>query len=200
MARPRTHSDEKILATVRQLLLEGGHRAVTTAAVSDRSGAPIGSVYHRFPSRDAMVAELWIRTIGHFHSFLLNAASDAPPGMDRALAVAAATIDYASKHPDNARLLAMANRAELRADPNLPSDTRSALEVLNRPVEQLSMQLAQELYGADPDRSALDRVGLAAFGVPYTVVRQRLQQDLDPSDLQPLVAKTVRAILEPEDR
>ncbi len=63
--------------------MEAGPRGVTTAAVSVRSGAPTGSLYHRFGSRAAMVAELWVRTIRRFHAFLFEATSDVEPGLPR---------------------------------------------------------------------------------------------------------------------
>ena len=170
MARRRAYSDEQILAAVRDLLLAEGPRGVTTTAVSARSGAPVGSLYHRFPSRSAMVAQLWIRTIRDFHRFLLAAAEGAEPGLDRALTVAAATIDFAEQHPEDARLLAMASREELRSSDGLTADLVEALDDLNAPAEALAAQLARELYGRAA-RPQVERVVFAVFGIPYTAVR-----------------------------
>ena len=197
MARRRTYSDEQILSAVRDLLLAEGPRGVTTAAVSARSGAPVGSLYHRFPSRAAMVAELWVRTIREFHRFLLAAAESAEPGMDRALAVASATIDFATEQPEDARLLAMASREELRSSEGLTPDLVVALDHLNEPAEALAAQLARELYGRAA-RPAVERVVFAVFGIPYTAVRHRRPPDRDLTAMRTLVRAATQAALEAE--
>src|SRR5215218_4916661 len=131
----RTHSEEAILAAVRDLLLEAGPRGVTTAAVSVRSGAPTGSLYHRFGSRAAMVAELWVRTIRRFHAFVFEATSSVAPGLPRALALGQAVVSFAAEHPEDARLLLIASREELAKDSDLPSGLTEELATLNQPVE-----------------------------------------------------------------
>ena len=196
MARRRAYSDEQILSAVRDLLLADGPRGVTTAAVSARSGAPVGSLYHRFRSRSAMVAELWVRTIREFHQFLLNTAEEAEPGMERALAVALATIDFAEQRPEDARLLAMASREELRSSEGLTPELVEALDHLNEPAEGLAVQLAREVFGR-ATRSNVERVVFAVYGIPYTAVRhRRVGQDLGP--MRELVRVASRAALEAE--
>ena len=194
MARRRAYSDEQILAAVRDLLLAEGPRGVTTAAVSARSGAPIGSLYHRFPSRSAMVAQLWVRTIREFHRYLLAAADGAEPGLDRALTVAMATIDFAAQRPEDARLLAMASREELRSSEGLTPDLVEELDHLNEPAEALAARLARELYGR-AGRPQVQRVVFAVYGIPYTAVRHhRPGRDLGP--MRVLVRAASRAALE----
>ncbi|MFC7546482.1 TetR/AcrR family transcriptional regulator [Plantactinospora sp. GCM10030261] len=190
----RTHSDEQILAAVRDLLLAHGPRGVTTAAISQRSGAPTGSLYHRFGSRSVMVAELWIRTIRRFHADLFEATSAAEPGLPRALAAALAVVDFATQHPEDARLLLVASRADLDADASLPAELAEALRTLNDPVTALLKQVTTELYGS-VTRDGVDRVTIGTISLPYTVVRHRLLQDGDPADLRHLVETAARAVL-----
>src|SRR3954451_22817315 len=40
-----------------------GPCAATIAAVTERLRAPTGSFYHRFPSRDALLGELWLKAV-----------------------------------------------------------------------------------------------------------------------------------------
>lgn len=192
--RRRRHSDEEILAAVRELLLEGGPRHVTTAAVSARSGAPTGSLYHRFGSRSVMIAELWVRTIRRFHAFVFAATDAAEPGLPRALALARSVIDFSARFPADARLLLVASREELGRDPELPAELVEELRTLNAPVGELARQLCRELYGR-VSPAGVERVLLAVVGLPYTAVRGRLLQDRDPSGLWPLVEQAARAIL-----
>ena len=49
---------EDILDTAADLLREMGSDALTTGAIAERAGIPIGSVYHYFPSKEAVLAEL----------------------------------------------------------------------------------------------------------------------------------------------
>lgn len=190
----RFHSEEQILLAVRDLLLEHGSRGVTTAAVSERSGAPTGSLYHRFGSRSVMVAEMWVRTIRSFHAELLRATAAAEPGVERAVAVAGAIVDFASRRPQDARLLLVASREELLADRSLPAALAESVRTLNAPVEALARQVTREIYGRVTPR-ALERVVIAVEGVPYTVVRRRLLHSSDPGPLWPLVERAARAIL-----
>lgn len=195
MPRPRTHTDEQILSAVRDLLLAHGSRGVTTAAVSERSGAPTGSLYHRFGSRAAMVAEMWVRTIRDFQDQLLEVSAAASPGMDRALAIAGEIVDYSSRHPEDARLMLIASREELRDDPTIPQELQDTLARLNEPVEALVKQLVRELYGRLSPAGA-DRVTIGVIGIPYTGVRHALLTGSDPQRIRSLVIKAARATLE----
>jgi AcrR family transcriptional regulator len=194
MPRQRMHTDEQILSAVRDLLLAHGPRGVTTAAVSERSGAPTGSLYHRFGSRAAMVAEMWVRTIREFHSELFKVSAAAEPGMDRALALAGAIVDYSSRNPQSARLMLVASREELENDPTISSDLRTSLATLNDPVNELVVQLAEELYGR-ASLNGVDRVTIGVIGIAYTAVRRMLLSDRDPIEIKPLVLTAARATL-----
>ncbi len=47
--------------------------------VAERVGAPTGSIYHRFPSRDALFGSLLARSIRRFHQGLIVAAEIEDP-------------------------------------------------------------------------------------------------------------------------
>jgi AcrR family transcriptional regulator len=167
---------------------------VTTAAVSERSGAPTGSLYHRFGSRSAMVAELWVRTVRQFQDELLSAAEAAQPGLERALTVAGAIMDFSSRRAEDARLMLLASREELSDDPTIPADLAAALRTLDDPTDELAKQLVRELYGR-LSPVGLDKVVIAVYGLPYAAVRRCLLQGKDPVRLKPLVQHAARAVL-----
>jgi AcrR family transcriptional regulator len=56
-ARAR-HRVERILDATVGLLKEHSVEDLTTAAIAERAGVPIGSVYHYFPSKEAILVEL----------------------------------------------------------------------------------------------------------------------------------------------
>jgi hypothetical protein len=141
-----------------------------------------------------MVAELWVRTVRRFHAELFAAAGHAQPGVDRAIAAAGAIVDFASRNPEDARLMLVASREELKADEALPAELAESLRTLNDPVEAFVRQLSQELYGR-VSADGIDRVSIGVINLPYTAVRRRLLQGRDPGRLKPLVEQATRALL-----
>src|SRR5258706_13629002 len=61
MARP-SFGHAAFLTAARDIAAQNGPAAVTVSSVTERLGAPSGSFYYRFPSRDILLAELWLAT------------------------------------------------------------------------------------------------------------------------------------------
>ena len=160
-----------MLDAARDLLLEDGSRSATIEAIADASGAPTGSIYHRFGSRDELIAKLWIRAVHRSQaSFLAALERDGP--REAALAAALSIVDFCEDHPADAQLLVGFRREDLiSAIPEGP--LADELAVLNRPVERALVQLARRLYGRR-SRAALDRTLLAVFDLPYGAARRHL--------------------------
>ena len=103
MPRPQLHPTDTMLDATRDLLLEDASRA-TIEAIAHASGAPTGSIYHRFGSRDELVARLWIRAVHRSQaSFLVALERD--DAREAALAAAMSILDFCEEHPADARLL-----------------------------------------------------------------------------------------------
>ena len=66
MPRPAKFTEDQILDSALRLVAEGGPGAATIAGIAGLLGAPVGSIYHRFRSRDLLLARFWIRTIKDF--------------------------------------------------------------------------------------------------------------------------------------
>src|ERR1700760_3419973 len=96
MAPPRKHETDVILDATRELVLAGGPRAVSVAAIAKASGAPAGTLYHRFSNRDGVVTAAWLRALGRFQARALAAGTD-PAGdpVQAAVAMAVAAIGFA---------------------------------------------------------------------------------------------------------
>jgi AcrR family transcriptional regulator len=83
MGRPHfEHAD--FLDAARTLATEHGPAGVTVGSVTQHLGAPIGSFYHRFASRDVLLAELWLTTVLAFQEEFV-AAIEAGDGLAAAL-------------------------------------------------------------------------------------------------------------------
>src|SRR5580658_7182114 len=88
------------------LLSEGGPTAVTMAAIARRSGAPTGSIYHRFPSRSAVVAAAWLRALTVFAGEIEAVLATGRPA-------AGALVAWSRAHPREARALFLNEPASL---------------------------------------------------------------------------------------
>ena len=171
MARPQLHPTDTMLDAARDLLLEDGSSSATIEAIASSSGAPTGSIYHRFGSRDELIARLWMRAVYRSQASWVAALERHDP-KEAALAAATSIIDFCEEHPADAQLLVSFRREDLiRSAPEGP--LADELAELNRPVERAVVDLARRLYGRRT-RAALDRTLLAVFDLPYGAARRYL--------------------------
>jgi AcrR family transcriptional regulator len=183
MAPPRKHDTHRILDAARELALRDGPRAVSVAAIARQSGAPAGTLYHRFGSRDGVLAAAWQRALERFHERWL-AAAQAPEPVEAGVAMAVSVVTFAREHPEDARLLLTLRRRDLL-------DAEGDASELNLPVAEQIARLAQELYGAAGERER-ERVMRALVDLPYAAVRRHRRL---PSWLEADVATAARTLL-----
>jgi AcrR family transcriptional regulator len=190
--RPQVHPTDTMLDAARDLLLEGSRNA-TMEAIADASGAPTGSIYHRFGSRDELIARLWIRAVYRSQASFVAALERDDP-REAALAAAMSIIDFCDEHPADARLLVAFRREDLVK--TIPEGSLAEeLAVLNRPVERAVAALARRLYGR-ATRAALDRTLLAVFDLPYGAVRRYLISGAPlPNALRADLSRAVAAVI-----
>lgn len=191
MAPPRKHETDVILDATRALVLSHGPRAASVAAIAKASGAPAGTLYHRFGNRDGVVTAAWLRALERFQSRALAAAGDTP--VDTATAMAVAAISFARELPDDARLLLTTRPDDLR-DGEPDAAFRQTLAAMNAPLIERVRELAERLYGSSDPR-ALDAVNRAVADLPYAVVRRHARDDPMPDWLEADVARSARAML-----
>lgn len=194
MPRPQLHPTDAMLDAARDLLLEDGAHSATVEAIASASGAPTGSIYHRFGSRDELIARLWMRAVYRSQASFV-AALEANDPKEAALAAAMSIVDFCEEHPADARLLVSFRREDLiRSAPEGP--LANELAELNRPVERAVVDLARRLYGTR-SRATLDRVLMAVFDLPYGAVRRYLISGARlPAGLKADLTRAVSAVLE----
>ena len=196
MAPPRKHETDVILDATRALVLAHGPRAASVAAIAKASGAPAGTLYHRFGNRDGVVTAAWLRALERFQSRALAAAADTPidTALETATAMAVAAIGFARELPDDARLLLTIRPNDLR-DGQPDAAFRQTLAAMNAPLIERVRELAAQLYGSSDPR-ALDAVNRAVADLPYAVVRRHAREDPMPDWLESDVAAAARALLQ----
>jgi AcrR family transcriptional regulator len=194
MGRRELHSAQEILDGARTVLL--ADTPATIAEIAAASGAPTGSIYHRFESRDALLAETWIRASAGFQRRFIAAIDSADGPINGAVAAGLSVFDFANDQCDDARLLASLRREQVIRSP-LPPQLTSRLDKLDEPVESAITQLAHDLYGTS-SREHRRRVVLAIIDIPHGAIRQFLiAGTLPPQNLRPLVEHAIRAVLNP---
>ncbi len=190
MGRPALHDTETLLDVALTIAAERSPTSVTIAAVSAASGAPSGSLYHRFDDRAALLGQLWLRTTGAFQEAFLDALGSTV-GIDGCVTAAAFVIRWCDDHPAEARLLLRGPEDFAAAD--WPPAIRRRATADRRALTKALQARATEL--GEP---TLDRVLLATIDLPLAVVRRHLQASTKaklPDGAGALVEQTARAVL-----
>lgn len=194
MAPPRKHETDVILDAARALVLDGGPRAASVAAIAQSSGAPAGTLYHRFGNRDGILAAAWLRALERFQARAMAAGTNAADPMESAVAMAVAAISFTRELPEDARLLLTMRPGDL-LDGEPDAAFSETLAAMNAPLIQRVRGLARELFGSGSARS-VDAVARAVADLPYAVVRRHAHDDPMPRWLEADVAAAARAMLE----
>ena len=182
-------SQMDFLTAAQAIVAAEGPAAVTIASISARLGAPTGSFYHRFASRNVVLGELWLRTVLDFREGI-SAALDAGDGLQAALHTPA----WVRAHPDNARLLLMYDRKDF-VQGEWPEELRERVAEMTQRMEAGSLRQARVIFGDD----GREEVRLAQFlisEVPVAAVRQHLVRGEQPPLLvDRLIRTTYRAVV-----
>jgi AcrR family transcriptional regulator len=94
---------DRILEAARELLAERGYAAVTVRELAERCGVSVPTLYNRFESKDALIAEA---VQDHFQTLLRAASSgDEAPGQARLLAIVGRCVEEVTRLSDYHRAL-----------------------------------------------------------------------------------------------
>ncbi|MCF2531256.1 TetR/AcrR family transcriptional regulator [Yinghuangia soli] len=171
MARPPLFDTTQLLDAAVRLAAASGPGGVTMSAVAKEVGAPSGSVYHRFPGRNALLAEVWLRTVESFQEAYLAALGSSPDPVRRAAAAVREVVVWSRANPGEAALLLHGpgafNQAEWPAQYGIRADRGE------RVVRRALGELMQELDVRGPD--AVDRITLIMVELPLSVMRPYLR-------------------------
>jgi len=204
---------DRILVAARELLAERGYAAVTVRELADRCGVSVPTLYNRFGSKDALLAEA-VRD--HFGSVLETARSvEEAPGQARLLALVGRCVEEVTRLSAYHRaLLAAFTRApetgplHLSLAGDLVAAISAELEAMARRrqlarwarIDQLAAQITTACIsaamawaaGGVPDARlrafAEQAVGLMLLGVARGAAREALEARL---------GETQKALAEP---
>ncbi|WP_180968964.1 TetR/AcrR family transcriptional regulator [Microbacterium aurantiacum] len=190
MPRPSRFTTDDVLDAALQSIAEKG-RDVTISMIADHLGGPVGSIYHRFESRDEILVRLWLRCVRRFQAAFISAAEDNDDPFEALLACAVSIPRFCAEHPAEAVGLTLYRQERLLA--TLPSGAlRDEVAGMNIDVMELMTTLARRQY---PDaRDAVERVDLAIRVIPYGIVRGLLGGPI-PALIEPAVIAAAKAVL-----
>ena len=172
MPRPQRHPVDKILDVSRDLVLEGGARSVTVDRIVAISGAPKGSVYHRFSSVNDLLATMWLRGVRRSQARFLEPLEAVADPLMSAVTAGLAIHDFAKENPADARLLAALRREDLVADIGDPALV-AELQKVNDQLRTAVSSLARRLYGRST-RDAVERTTCGVIDLPQGAIRRHL--------------------------
>jgi AcrR family transcriptional regulator len=188
MARP-SFEHAAFIAAARDLAAQAGPTAVTVSSVTEQLGAPSGSFYYRFPSRDVLLAELWLATALAFQEGFV-AAIKAGDGLTAALH----TPIWVRAHLDDARVFLLHHRDDF-VHGSWPEALKIGAKQQARRIDACYSRFARTtLGGVDADRIRLARFVLA--DVPKAAVSSHLRRrELPPPIVDKMITVTYRAIV-----
>jgi AcrR family transcriptional regulator len=158
-------------------------------SVAARLGAPKGSFYHRFASRDALLGELWLETVLAYQQGFV-AAIEAGDG----LAAALHTPAWARRHLDDARLLLLHSRHDFVQGDWPPALKRGVADQAAR-FEGCLKTFARQAFGR-AGAAELRRAVFVLGEVPIAAVRGHLERNEPPPPLvDELIATTFRSVV-----
>src|SRR5215475_2862820 len=178
------------LAAARALACEWGPSAVTVDSVTQRLKAPKGSFYHRFASRDALLGELWLKTIFAYQEGFVRAIK-AGDG----LAAALHTPAWARLHLDDARLLLLYSRHDF-VQVDWPKTLERGVRDQAQRFEGCVASFARGAFGrAGP--APLRRAAFVLAEVPIAAVKPHLRdREPPPTLVDELITATYHAIVQ----
>ncbi|MCP5069714.1 MAG: TetR/AcrR family transcriptional regulator [bacterium] len=195
MGRPVKFNETAILDAALEEGQHLGFERLSASRVAKRLGAPSGSLYHRYRSRDTLVGALWLRTVERFQGGYLEVLCGEGTASSRARAAAQYALDWVRAHPAEAQLLLRYRREDLLKDGTPGSLSRRA-SVLNQQVSKAFRALAHEISPEAPD---MERVRFACIAIPLAAARDALFERHSPPDsANALVDEAVAALFKPD--
>ena len=192
MARPAKFTDDEILDAALRQVTDGA--GATVAGIAAAVGAPTGSIYHRFPARDVLVARLWLRTVAQFQDGLVAVLAEQDPA-DAGRHAVRYFLEWTRDHPVEAQLLLLHRRDDLLAD-GWPDEVRERAAAVAEQFDDALRDYTRRRLGS-LSQDAQQRAAFAVVDIPFAAVRRHLAAgEAPPPMLDDLVVRAHDAVLE----
>jgi AcrR family transcriptional regulator len=193
---PRTaqFDERQILDAAERMIARDGPAAATIRAIAQALGAPTGSIYHRFASRDVLLAEVWLACAAAFQDGYyrrLRRAGDATAaGREAALYMA----ERVRERPREARVLLLHRREDF-VERAWPAAMRRRAAVLGEQVRVELCRFAERLCGRR-DAVTLRGLAYALLEAPLAAVKRHVEaNEPPPPDVDQWILLTYDAVI-----
>jgi AcrR family transcriptional regulator len=188
MGRKAYFQHNEFIDAAMQIIVEDGLGALTIAVLAKRINAPVGSVYHRFPSRDALLAELWLNIIELYQNEFLKYLQE--DGLK-------ATLDglkWVRTHPYEARIMLL-YRLEDVTSGEWPEDLQKRASRLAKELQEGISSFTKKQFGSVTQEHT-DRAIFAIYDAPIGIYRRYLQDNkIPPESVADLIRETYNALI-----
>lgn len=175
MPRPARFTHDGILdAALAGVVREGPRVSVTD--IADQLRGPVGSIYHRFSSREVLMVRLWLRSVDRFQAGLVPLAA-IPDPHQALLAMARHIPQFCRAHQDEATSLTLFRQDRLLDD--CPDELRDVVATMNDTVTALMAEVTRRRYVRVTKRQH-HCVRMATVVAPYGLVRPYLGGPIPP--------------------
>jgi AcrR family transcriptional regulator len=169
MPRPAKFVREQILDAACALVAASGPASATVTAIAASIGAPNGSIYHRFKTRDELLGRLWLSKAAFFQNNFASALNHRDPhqaGLDAALSLPRSVrADFAG-----ARVMLLHRREDFLGD-GWPGEMQAEADGLGRQVADALGDITKRLFGNQTTASR-QTATFAVLDVPFAAVRR----------------------------
>ena len=188
MGRKAYFKHEEFIGAAIQIIAEDGLGALTIAALAKRINAPVGSVYHRFPSRNALLAELWLNIIELFQNEYLKKLQE--DGLQATLSC----LQWVRMHPNEARIMLLYRLEDLTSG-EWPQDMQKRALRLDKELhEGVSAFIKKQLGPVTKENT--DRAIFAIYDAPIGIIRRYLRDNkVPPTSVADLIRETYEAVM-----
>ena len=169
MPRPAKHDEARILRAAASLVAARGPGAATITAIAHAIGAPNGSIYHRFRSRDALLGRLWLTKAASFQSNWAQAL-DHPDAATAGLEAALSLPRSARADLEGARIMLLYRREDFLGD-GWPPEMTAEAERLGKQVSDRLADITRRLFGRNT-AAARHIATFAILDLPFSAVRR----------------------------
>lgn len=196
MPRPAKFDEGQILGAAASLVATRGPAAATMTAIKHALGAPSGSIYHRFRTRDELLGKLWLSKAQGFQDRWIAALEEKDPikaGLEAALSMPRQVrSDF-----DGARVMLLHRREDFLLE-GWPAEMKAEAERLGRDVKQGLAKMTRRLF--DRDTAATRRVtAFATIDIPFSAVRRYVGEGgAPPPHVDALIERAYTAVIEVE--
>ena len=184
MGRMSTIDDVSVYAAVGRQLSQNG--TMTLQGVVAETCVSVGSLYHRFGSREGLLAQTWLDAVRAFQNWFLTAIES--ENEDAGECAALATPRFCRAESERAVILACCRRSEFFSD-----EVSSSMKAEIRNVNEKAIAAVRSYANRTGYSLLACRLGLVAF--PLGAVRLYLPDRPVPRKVDTYVAEAFRSVI-----